>query len=173
MSSTKSRFGEAALAQLAQAANLPDFELGVTRFFGRSGLNDRYFDSGWAAPEENHSWNDGIDASLLVALKSRPAQACALKIRGVPYLTNSIHSQDITLYANGYRAGFWRIDSRQTHLLVAEIAPEFWVERNGKGVAKFVWHIPGSAKPSDSSGVNDKRQLGFCFQDITLDTWPP
>jgi hypothetical protein len=158
--------------QLGRAGNLPDFELGVTRFFGQGDLNDTYFERGWAVPEANHSWNDGIDASLTVSLKSRPAHACALRIRGTPYLTDDIRHQDVTLFMNGYRAAFWRLDSRQIHLLVADIPSEFWYERNGKGFAKFVWHIPGSVKPSESSSISDRRQLGFCFHEITLDTWP-
>jgi hypothetical protein len=172
MPSIKSQSGEAALKHLTRTENLPDFDLGVTRFFGLGDLNSRYFDHGWATPEQNHSWNDGIDASLLISLKSRPTQTCALQIRGMPYLTDKIQKQDMTLYVNGYRAAFWRLDARQTYLLVAEIAPEFWVERNGKGFAKCVWHIPGSAIPSETAAVNDKRQLGFCFLEITLDRWP-
>jgi hypothetical protein len=171
MNSGKPRLEEEA-HNLSRAANVPDFELGVTRFFGQGDLNDKYFDNGWAAPEENHSWNDGLDASLIILLKSRPTQTCALKVRGVPYITDNIYSQDLTLYVNGYRAAFWRLDARQTYLLVAEIAPEFWYERNGMGVAKCLWHIPGSVKPSTTSGISDQRRLGFCFQEITLDSWP-
>jgi len=172
MSSAKSHFGGAELEHLVRARELPDFELGVTRFFGQGDLNARYFERGWALPEENHSWNDGIDASLIISLKSCPTQTCSLKIRGIPYLTENIQSQDMTLYVNGHRAGFWRLDTRQTYLLVAEIAPEFWFDRNGKGLAKCVWHTPGSAKPSETCGISDQRQLGFCFQEITLEIWP-
>ncbi len=170
-SEKKSHAGEPAPGHSPRAGNVPDFELGVTRFFGRGDLNDRYFDGGWAVPEENHSWNDGIDASLIISLKSRPTQNCALKIRGKPYLTDNIHSQNMTLYVNGYRSAFWRLDARQTYMLVAEIAPEFWFDRNGKSVAKCVWHLPDSAKPSETSTTNDRRQLGFCFQEITLEIW--
>ena len=156
--------------QLDRADNLPDFELGVTRFFGQGDLNDTYFDRGWAVPEANHSWNDGIDASLAVSLRSRPTRACTLRIRGTPYLTDDIHHQDMTLFVNGHRAAFWRLDSRQIHSLVTEIPPEFWHEANGKGFAKFVWHIPGSVKPSETSGISDRRQLGFCFHEFTLES---
>lgn len=172
MFSGKSQSGEAAQMNSSRAGNLPDFELGVTRFFGQGDLNDTYFERGWAAPEANHSWNDGIDASLTMWLKSRPPHACALRIRGAPYLTENVHHQDMTLFVNGYRAAFWRLDARQTYLLVAEIPPEFWHERSGKGFAKFVWHIPGSVRPSESAGITDRRLLGFCFQEITLDIWP-
>ena len=172
MPSVKSKSGEAAPKHLTRAGNWPDFDLGVTRFFGLGDLNDKYFDRGWAAPEQNHSWNDGIDASFIISLKSRPTQTCALQIRGIPYLTDNIQRQDMTLYVNGHRAAFWRLDARQPYLLVAEIPPEFWVERNGKGFAKYLWHLPSSAKPSETAGVNDQRQLGFCFLEITLDTYP-
>ena len=172
MSSTKLQIGKGALEDSVCSRDVPDFELEVTRFFGRGDLNDRYFDRGWAAPEENQSWNDGIDASFIISLKSRPTQSNALKIKGIPYLTDNIHHQDMTLFVNGHRAGFWRLDSRQVFMLVTEIPPEFWYDRNGKGLANLVWHIPGSVRPSETSGTNDKRQLGFCFQEITLDVRP-
>jgi hypothetical protein len=172
MSLGKSHIGEPVLGHLPRTKLVPDFELGVTRFFGRGDLNDRYFDRGWAVPEENHSWNDGIDPAFIISLRSRPTQPCALKIKGKPYLTDHISSQDMTLYVNGYRTAFWRLDARQTCLLVAEIEPEFWFDRSGKGFAKCVWHIPGSAKPTETSATNDRRQLGFCFQEITLEAWP-
>ncbi len=174
MKSRQAQFGigERTLEHLPRLGNIPDFELGITRFFGQGDLNDKHFDYGWAVPEENHSWNDGIDASFIISLKSRPTHPCSLKIRGIPYLTDNIRNQDITLYVNGYRAGFWRLDARQTYLLVAAIAPEYWADRNGRGFAQCIWHIPGSARPSDTSGINDQRQLGFCFQEITLANWP-
>ena len=169
MSVTKSDIGMSPPGTSPETGKWPEFELGVTRFFGRGDLNSRYFDRGWAIPEENHSWNDGIDTSLILPLKSCPTKTCALKIKGIPYLTDNIRHQDMTLYVNGHRTGFWRLDARQTYFLIAEIVPEFWFDRGGKGFAKCVWHIPGSARPSEIPGINDKRQLGFCFQEITLE----
>ena len=172
MPSAKSQIGEAAAEHFPHDQAAPEFEFGVTRFFGRGDLSDCYFDGGWAAPEENHSWNDGIDVAILVPVKSAPKKPCVLKVRGVPNLNDAIRLQDVTLYVNGHRAGFWRMEMRQTTALTARIEPEFWVERNGHGLARCVFHIPGSARPSESSGVNDKRQLGFCFQDLTIDVLP-
>ncbi len=41
---------------------------GVTRAFGLGDIGSENLRAGWAAPEENHNWNDGFDASLVLHL---------------------------------------------------------------------------------------------------------
>jgi len=144
------------------------FEVGLTRTFGLGDLSNHILLSGWAAPEDNHVWNDGIDASFSICLKSMPLKPLLMKLEGLPFVARDLTHQDITLYFNGFRVAFWRLYQMDKTFLEAEIEPEFWLARNGGAFAKCVWHLPGSMRPSDVTGADDKRQIGFCFQAMTI-----
>jgi hypothetical protein len=144
------------------------FRIGLTRTFGLGDLNRHILLSGWAAPEDNHVWNDGLDASFAVRMKTLPARKLLLKVEGVPFTPRAVDHQDITLYFNGYRLAFWRLQGMDKTCLEVEIEPEHWLARSGGGFAKCVWHLPSSLRPSDVTGADDQRQIGFCFQSVTF-----
>jgi hypothetical protein len=144
------------------------FRVGLTRTFGLADLNRHILLSGWAAPEENHVWNDGFDASFFVQLKTLPSRKLLLKVEGVPFTPRNVLHQDVILYFNGYRLAFWRLQGMEKTFLEVEIEPEHWFARKGGGFAKCVWHLPDSLRPSDVTGADDTRQIGFCFQSITF-----
>jgi len=145
-------------------------ELGVTRFFGRGDIGARNLLSGWAEAEDNHNWNDGPEAALVMTLRQRPEESCLLSVEGRPFLAPGVPRQDVTLFVNGFRVAFWRLGAGETVILEAEIEPEMWLIRRGGALARCAWHLPDSTRPRDISGVQDQRQLGFCFQSMTL--WP-
>jgi hypothetical protein len=148
-----------------------DFEEpGVTRYFGLGDIGGKNLVSGWAAPEANHNWNDGYEATLLIALKERPETTCRLSIEGRAYIAVGLPRQDVLLYVNGFRAGFWRLTNIERCALEAEIEPEFWLNRRGGAVAKCVFHLPDSARPIDITDIQDHRRIGFCFQSMTVQT---
>lgn len=148
------------------------FRIGLTRAFGLGDLSTQALLSGWAVPEENHVWNDGIDASFVVWMKTLPSRKLLMKIEGVPYAPQDGTHQDITLYFNGYRVAFWRLYGMDKTFLEVEIEPEYWLARLGGAYAKCVWHLPTSLRPSDVTGADDKRQIGFCFQALTFAEMP-
>jgi hypothetical protein len=144
------------------------FEIGVTRTFGLGDLSKYMPLTGYAAPEENHVWNDGAEASFVVTMQSIPTEQVILKVEGLPFVAEDLKSQDITLYFNGYRVGFWRLNAMDKTFLAAEIEPEYWLARDGGAYGKCVWHMPGSMRPSDVTGADDQREIGFCFQSIAI-----
>jgi hypothetical protein len=143
-------------------------EPGVTRFFGLGDIAAKSLLSGWAAPEDNHNWNDGLDAALLISLRQRPDDTHVLAVEGRPFITAGLGRQDVTLFVNGFRVGFWRLTDGANCRLEAELEPEVWMIRRGVAVAKCVFHLPDSTRPSDISSVQDHRQIGFCFQSLTI-----
>ncbi len=145
------------------------FKVGLTRTFGLGDLSHHILISGWAAPEENHVWNDGLEASFAVWMKNPPSRKLLMRVQGSPFIARNVAHQDVTLYFNGFRVGFWRLYGMEKTFLEIEIEPEFWLARLGGAYAKCVWHLPGSLRPSDVTGADDKRQIGFCFQTITFD----
>jgi hypothetical protein len=142
-------------------------EPGVTYFFGAHGLGGAALLQGWAEPEANHNWNDGLETTLAIQLPQRPG-LIVLKVTGRPFLAPAVNHQDITLYMNGFRLGFWRLDRLENTQIEALIEPEFWLDRQGNAYGRLTWHLPQSTTPSRITGVEDSRQLGFCFQSFTL-----
>jgi hypothetical protein len=142
-------------------------EPGVIRLFGKGDIANRGLLSGWAAPEEGHNWNDGLDATATIeaALPTFPVIVAA---DGVPYIFGDTDRQEITLYANGYRVGFWRLLERRQATLAARVEPEQWFSRRGLGYLSLTWHIPCSARPSDLGDGADGRVLGFAFRTLCV-----
>jgi hypothetical protein len=124
--------------------------------------------TGYAAPEENHIWNDGFEASFVVTMHNMPTEQVILKVEGLPFIAEDLKSQDITLYFNGHRVGFWHLSAMDKAFLIAEIEPEYWLARHGGAYGKCVWHMPGSMRPSAVTGADDEREIGFCFQSIEI-----
>jgi hypothetical protein len=143
------------------------WEMGATRLFGNFDLARDGLVSGWSNPEDPHIWNDGPESVLQIAidLVKRPLR---LSVEGIPFIGGTCISQDITLYVNGARVGFWRVRESKSYVLSATIEPEQILERNGKAILTCAWHLPGSARPVDLGLGKDTRELGFCFRSITL-----
>jgi len=143
-------------------------EFGITRFFGLGDIAGRNLASGWAVPEEKHNWNDGLEASLTLTISETPTAPCVLSIEARPHLAPGLDHQDVTFYFNGYRIGFWRLNHLSGVILEAEIEPEFWLTRGSGAFARCNWHLPDSVIPSEVTSIRDDRQLGLCFQSMTL-----
>jgi hypothetical protein len=158
------------MSATTMTAKNPEMDLGqgLTRLFGVHDVAESGLVSGWAAPEEAHIWNDGLQ-SVLRFKTERVSKSRVLTFEGEPFLGGDLRFQDVTLYANGFRIGFWRLHEVRTYILSATIEPEQFFERSGASVVTCLWHLPGSARPVNLGMGSDTRELGFCFRSITLD----
>jgi hypothetical protein len=147
-------------------------EWDVTRLFGLSDIATSGLKGGWAQPEEEHTWNDGFDATLLLAVDEGRG-AATLTIEGQPYITGQRPVQDITIYINGYRAAFRRMTARTGHTLTIRIEPEWWVTRDDRPALNVLFHLPGSVRPSEIGDGSDGRNVGFCFRTLLLSRAEP
>jgi hypothetical protein len=143
------------------------WEIGVTRLFGNFDLAGAGLLSGWSNPEDPHIWNDGPESVLQIVIEP-VKRALRLSVEGTPFIGGTSTSQDVTLYVNGARVGFWRMRESKSYVLSATIEPEQILERNGRAVLTCAWHLPRSARPVDMGLGKDTRELGFCFRSITL-----
>lgn len=143
------------------------FELGVTRLFGDCDLGSTGLISGWATPEQAHCWNDGVDTTFEFEVMETSG-SFTLTFEAEPFLNERCPSQDVCLYVNGFRIGFWRLKEAQTYQLCAPIEREQLFDRAGMMTAKCVWHIPNSARPLDIGLGADIRELGLCFRSMTF-----
>jgi hypothetical protein len=143
-------------------------ELGLTRLFGKADLDDDGLVSGWADPEDQHTWNDGLDAVMMIHTSGSDAVR-RLTFEGEPFLPIEVGLQDIALFANGFRIGFWRLRETKTYALSATIEPEQFFVRDEYSLLRLSWHIPRSVRPADIGLGLDTRELGFCFRSLTLE----
>jgi len=145
----------------------PSFELGVTRFFGKGDIGSSGLTTGWAIPEDAHSWNDGVLAAMELTTEAS-AERYTLEFEGRPFVNELCPTQEITLYCNGFLAGFWQLREAKSCSLSAVIEPEQLFSRDAGAFAKLVWVMPNSVKPADIKLNNDGRRLGFCFHSLMI-----
>jgi hypothetical protein len=141
-------------------------DIGVTRHFGLRDIGEAGLLSGWARGEYGHAWNDGIDATLLLALPHRPGPM-ALDFEVEPFVTPQNPVQDLTIFASGARAGFWRVTKRQVTRISTWIDPVWWRDTPEGAAMRLVFHMPLSVSPQELGTCNDLRQLAFNFRSIT------
>jgi hypothetical protein len=142
-------------------------ELGVTRLFGGADIRSRGMLSGWSGPEEGHTWNDGFESVMAIAVR-RPVERLELIVVGEPYVTRVRPWQDLTVYGNGYRIRSWRLTVRTETPLTTILEPEWWFERDGQEVMTLTFVLPNSIRPKDLNDGQDGREIGFCFRSICV-----
>jgi hypothetical protein len=155
----------------AREKTVLECEPGVVRLFGLADIGISGQLDGWAEPEEGHLWNDGQEAKLLLAVRT-PAPRLMLHIGGEPYVTRVRPAQEITLFGNGLRIGYWRLTRRVETTLSVLLEPEWWLRRGSRAVMRLALHLPNSTRPSDIADGPDARELGFCFRSICLQPLP-
>ncbi|GAB0117264.1 hypothetical protein [Acidisoma sp. 7E03] len=157
----------ATMTKLARKEQDMSWEVGTTRLFGNFDLGTAGLISGWSTPEDPHIWNDGPEAVMQIVTEP-VRRTLRITVEAIPFIGGSITSQDVTLYINGVRIGFWRLRESKSHLLTGTIEPEQMIERDGKAILTCAFHLPNSAKPADVGAGKDSRELGLCFRSITL-----
>jgi hypothetical protein len=152
----------------AAAGAVLECDPGVIRLFGLTDIKSRGCRRGFADPEYGHNWNHGFDPTLVLSVEGEIG-AATLVIGGEPFVTRSQPVQDLTVYVNGYRAGFWRLVDNTNYSLRIEIEPEWWFLRDARAILKVVFHLPNSVRPGDIGEGEDGRELGFCFRTLLLE----
>jgi hypothetical protein len=148
-------------------ASALQIDIGVVRCFGSGDINDTGLGRGWALPEDAHSWNDGPEAVLSLSTL-RPDFRCVLVVEGAPLIGPARARQDVTLYVNGLRLGFWRLTDNAPAQLETLIEPAHWQARGRNAVLNLAFHLPDSVRLSTVQPDGDDRELGFCFRTLAL-----
>lgn len=144
-----------------------DCETGVVRLFGTADIGTQGQVAGWAEPEDGHLWNDGVEATLLLAVRAPPPRLLLL-LGGEPYVTRVRPAQEVTLFGNGLRIGYWRMTQRAEITLAVPLEPEWWLARGSRALLRLGLHMPHSVRPKDIADGPDGRELGFCFRTLCL-----
>jgi len=143
------------------------YEIGMSRFFGQTDIGRAGLLHGWSDPEEAHVWNDGPEAALRLITR-KPRTPYRLTFEGEPFLSKGCPRQDMTLFVNGLRLGFWRLTEPRPHTLSVVIEPQQMFDRNGMTTLNLVWYLPTSVRPADVGLGSDYRELGVCFRMLTI-----
>ncbi len=143
------------------------YELGVARQFGLADIGRQGLLSGWSTPEDSHVWNDGPEA-VLALVTEMPAGPVVMSVEGAPFINARQPFQEVTLYANGWRLGFWRFRENAPVIMEAVVQPEQFFSRPEGAQLNLVWHLPSAVRPSDIGLSSDGRELGFVFRMLTI-----
>ena len=148
-------------------SNAIGIDIGTVRCFGTGDLGTAGQGAGWAAPEAAHCWNDGPEAALQLVTQ-RPDFRCVLVVVGAPLVATAARRQDVTLYGNGWRLGFWRLTQAVPVQLQAVIDPSQWRLDGKDATLDLAFHLPGSLRLSSVQADGDDRELGFCFHTLAI-----
>ena len=140
---------------------------GASRAFGAEDIAATGLLAGWSDVEPGHGWNNGIDATLLIATRPSPGPM-ELAISLEPYVTRQNPFQELTLYANGARAGYWQFSRREVETITAWIDPFWWRTHHDRAVLRLVLHMPQAVCPREIGDGEDMRKLAFSFRSIAL-----
>lgn len=155
---------------MVRSDNSLKVDFGVTRAFGNADIGTRGLLRGWAAPEPAHVWNDGYVAELAVAAPLKDIGATRrVTFEGAPFVSAAHPQQDITLFANGLFAGFWRLgQSDEPVTLDAILPPHYWLAGPDESKITFSFLTPGAVSPAQIGAAADNRRLAFSFQSLLI-----
>jgi len=157
----------ASMLDMSRHHSMLDCEPGVTRLFGEADIATQGLISGWSDPEEGHNWNDGPEAICVLSTKP-PVTRLLLVLMGEPYVNRARPLQDVTLFGNGYRLGYWRLSVRAETALMVALEPEWWLTRGPRAILRLHVHVPNSIRPKDINDGPDGRELALCCRSICL-----
>ena len=123
------------------------------------------FLSGFAVPENNHTWTDGSQA--MVKLSVPRTHYDLLLTARVGAFVRPGKQQEVKIYANGQPAGTWRFESpaeTTRNLLI----PQRCLQNGGRLVLRF--EISDPVCPANFGSGSDIRNLGICFWRLNLAT---
>jgi hypothetical protein len=141
---------------------------GDMRLFGIGDIDGAGLTRGWSSAEESHVWNDGPEVTLRLALPA-PARPAVLQIEGSAFIRPGQPLQEVTFFVNGFRLGFWRMTTTDLVSLAVRIEPEQMFARADLLLLDCTFHIPLSIRPMDLGEGTDRRELGFCFQTLSVE----
>jgi hypothetical protein len=140
--------------------NSLDYKYGEVISFGTNGKSSLIKRSGWSFAEENYTWTEGNEASLIFSVK-QPDKDLVLSIKMSPLLGGDIKGQHLILFVNNQQISESIIDSNNTY--------QFNIP---KDIVKDELHIslrlPDAVSPK-SLGLNeDNRQLALSIEYLSV-----
>ena len=155
---------------MVRSANSLKIEFGVTRYFGNIDIGDQGLVRGWAQPEAAHVWNDGHVAELAVGLTPKDIGLVRrVTFEGLPFVSERHTHQDVTLFANGLFAGFWRLpQSAEPVSLEALLPPHYWLPGPDESKIVFSFLTPDAVSPAELGAAADNRRLAFSLHSILI-----
>lgn len=139
----------------------PDTELVID--FGAAGNSSDYRRAGWANPEARHTWTKGQESRLVI-----PPLAAAgtyrLRIRLWPFVwAPALPGQRLAVLVNGHKIAEFLV--REARWLECHVDAEM-IGRTEPVVITL--HHPDAARPSETSGARDDREIALAFQRLVL-----
>ena len=147
----------------AKINNSPIYKWGDKIVFGQDGDSSPFQGLGWSEQQDEQStWTDGPEAHLIFRTVPPPSDIL-LSFHARPFLpVGAIEYQDVTVYFNFYRVGFFRITQPEDQSMF--LPRELFITR----VARLTFHIPTCESPQKLRLNEDIRRLGLAFVSVCL-----
>ena len=140
----------------------PDTELVID--FGAGGNSSDYRREGWANPEARHTWTKGPE-SRLVMPPLAAAGTYRLRIRLWPFVcAPALSGQRLAVQVNGREIADFFV--REATWLGCHVDSET-IGRTEP--VEITFHHPDAARPSETSGAPDDREIALAFQRLVLE----
>lgn len=138
------------------------YEWGDILRFSSKGNVLPYLGSGWAAPEGDVIWTDGLNARL--TLTTKPVESnVALILRCLPFLADGkILHQELHVFVNFLRVGFCVLKD-QSEIELAIPGRVFEDEK-----IDIDFYLPKAASPASLQLGRDIRMLGIAVSEMVL-----
>ena len=139
-----------------------NYKLGTLINFGKGGNSIRY-SCGWSVQEDEYTWSEGGQCSLLLKIIDSPHTDLKMNVLLAPYLGKEMTHQEVEVIVNGYTIS----------KLIVSKKSEFVIPLSRNIIAKndlikvtFVIRSPMS--PKDQGVGSDHRKLGIAIYNATI-----
>ena len=138
--------------------------------FGERGMSHRHKKTGWSDPEPEHTWTDGVAASL--SFRVDPAEVPLILSMTMSGLTKppQLPFQPVDISVNGEKIGSWEVSELNTYTIVI---PQKFVPTKEPSTLTIDLYIPKATSPAELGMHADFRRLGLCVLDVKLNRANP
>ncbi len=156
--------GKAAIATALETGSNADPALRVE--FGVEGNCRPHLGDGWAHPEPGFVWTCAPISRIEVPKPTSPGDYTLRILAGPFVVKDHLPSQRLTIAVNGIIIG----TAVATERAIIDCALPAAV-LGGDDTAGLTFTLPDAAKPSDMTGADDNRILGFCGRADRVFSW--
>lgn len=134
--------------------------------FGRSGNAQPYQTGGWSAPEDDFTWTNGHNASLLIPMEPTRSTSVRLTASFAPFLAAGIVKiQKVNVLINGQKAGEWNITTGGVQELTLTIPKGLL---GAADTLYITFDMPDAISPKSIGAGKDRRVLGIALRTLAL-----
>lgn len=140
---------------------LPSYVYGTDVRFDKDGNSKQYLETGWSIPETDFTWTNGNRASLVISTQESTTDVM-LTATLTPFITESLKSQTVLVFANGENVGRWIVEKGGEYQM---LIPAKYVKDSP---LRLEFELPDAQSPKALNLSEDDRMLGLAVKSMRL-----